>query len=112
MGVVEEGVANFRDFQATARDFFSRADERAENQKEFQETRDKEIKAAIERRERRFTHLTVIAGILFTATLVMLAILTYRDSKRAAENVPPHSVSEVQSPQNAAQPMPRIPQSQ
>jgi hypothetical protein len=108
---VEEGVANFRDFQATARDFFSRADERAIREKLFHETRDKEIKEAIEAadkkrndaiadRERRFTHLIAIAGLLFTLMLVGIGWLTFRDMRRTSmEQAPAVRVSSSQ--QNA-----------
>jgi hypothetical protein len=98
-----------------AKAFFARADERAKNEKAFHETRDKEIKEAIEaadkkrndaiaERERKFNQLAVIAGLLFSAMLVMLAVLTYRDSKRAAEMPSPSPVSAVQSPHDARTP--------
>ena len=87
-------------FLAEARSFFTRADERAKNEKDFHEQRDKEIAARIDARERRFNHLTVIAGLLFTLMLVGIGWLTLRDMRRTSmEQTPAIRVSSSQ--QNA-----------
>ena len=53
MDRVEEGVANFRDFQKDAREFFTRADERAKAEKTFHDLRDKENKERMDERHRQ-----------------------------------------------------------
>ena len=63
---VEEGVANFRQFQAKAAEFFVRADERAENQIAFHNTRDAEIKAALDRRDRSLNRRLAVIGLILT----------------------------------------------
>jgi hypothetical protein len=45
---VEDGVSNFRAFQADVREFITRADTREEERRRFQEIRDKEIKDALQ----------------------------------------------------------------
>ena len=47
---LKAGVSNFRSFQVDARDFFTRADERAKNEESFHNKRDQEIKDAFEKR--------------------------------------------------------------
>ena len=50
---LKEGVANFREFQTTAKEFFNRQDERAKTEKEFHNKRDAENKEAMEARHRQ-----------------------------------------------------------
>ena len=80
MDKVEEGVANFRTFQVDARDFFSRADERAKNEKAFHELRDKEIKTALEKANQVITEKLgrrslawVVAGVLVAIASLCIA---------------------------------------
>ena len=65
-----EGVSNFRDFQVTARDFFSRADERAKNLEAFHNKRDQEIKDAFNKRhEENVEKLTEISATVSKKSL-------------------------------------------
>jgi hypothetical protein len=66
MGRVEEGVSNFREFQSEARDFFSRADERAQNETAFHNLRDQEIKDALEARDKVLNRRLVIIGLILS----------------------------------------------
>jgi hypothetical protein len=66
MDRVEEGVSNFRLFQAKAAEFYVLADERAENEMEFHNTRDQEIKDALRARERSLNHRLAVIGIILT----------------------------------------------
>ena len=75
MNVVEEGVANFRSFQADARDFFSRADERAQVEAEFHNKRDQEIKDALLEANSKLNARIGIASLIVGVLLVILAIL-------------------------------------
>lgn len=90
MDRVEEGIANFRDFQSDARDFFSRADERAKTEKEFHNRRDAEIKEAMEARHQenadklnliesqigKKTLLWTAAGVTLTLAGLVIAVLS------------------------------------
>lgn len=100
-----EGVANFRSFQNDAREFFHRADERAKTEKEFHNTRDAEIKEAMEARHRDNAFRFNVIGIVLTAVLALLAFLTWRDTQQKnsfASPVP--GVSYSQPPQEGKLP--------
>ena len=59
---VEEGVSNFRDFQQEARDFFTRADERAIHRVQ-QEEEEKEERDRLDQRRSRL-HFTLLGGLI------------------------------------------------
>ena len=100
MNRVEEGVANFRQFQTDARDFFSRADERAENEKDFHNLRDKEN---AKREGRRWK----LAGFVLAFLTLVIAVLTYLEANRQIHGnlttaQPGTAVSSSQQPQQDA----------
>ena len=100
MNRVEEGVANFRQFQTDARDFFSRADERAENEKDFHNLRDKEN---AKREGRRWK----LAGFVLAFLTLVIAVLTYLEANRQIHGnlttaQPGTAVSSSQQPQQTA----------
>lgn len=64
------GIANFRDFQREARDFFSRSDER-----------DKERAEASRNDRRRLNILIAIAGLIASVIIATCAILTLHASE-------------------------------
>lgn len=69
-------------FIAEARDFFSRADERAANEKEFHDTRDAEIKRAIESRERRENRRWTLIMAILTVIGIVVAIVGVLEANR------------------------------
>ena len=79
MNRVEEGIANFRDFQADARAFFTRSDTRDEERKDHQNQRDKEIKDTLTASNRRFTKYVVLIGLVpaIIEVLRLLKIIHY-----------------------------------
>ena len=87
-----EGVADFRDFQMDAREFFHRADERAKTEKDFHNQRDREIKNAIDERHVEnkgrqdrlmlwVALLTLVVGIIAAG----VAWMAYLDTKAKIE---------------------------
>ncbi len=82
MNVVEEGVSNFRNFQGDARDFFSRADERARVEMEFHNKRDQEIKDALLAANSKLNTRIGIASLIVGVLLVILAILALPELSR------------------------------
>ena len=82
MNVVEEGVSNFRNFQVDARDFFSRADERARTEIEFRNKRDREIKDALAGANRRLNTHIAIASLIIGTMLLILSILALPELNR------------------------------
>ena len=100
---VEEGIANFRVFQGDARDFFSRADERAISDKEHRDKRDEEIKNALHSREHSADHklnvimaVVAILGALTMSLTLLLGYLTFRDTVRKNSFAEPVSQSRTQ----------------
>jgi hypothetical protein len=78
---LEVGVANFREFQGEARDFFMESRTERAKDKEFRELRDRELKDAIATREKK--HDTELAeaslgvskrSVLWTVVQTMVAI--------------------------------------
>lgn len=101
MDRVEEGISNFRAFQTDARDFFSRADERAIAEKEHRDRRDEEIKKALHSREHSADHklnaimaVVAILGALTMSLTLLLGYLTYRDTVRKNSFAEPVSQSQ------------------
>lgn len=101
MDRVEEGISNFRAFQTDARDFFSRADERAIAEKEHGDRRDEEIKEALHSREHSADHklnaimaVVAILGALTMSLTLLLGYLTYRDTVRKNSFAEPVSQSQ------------------
>ena len=82
MNVVEEGVSNFRNFQVDARDFFSRADERARTEMEFHNKRDREIKDALAVANRRLNTHIAIASLIIGTMLLILSIIALPELNR------------------------------
>lgn len=99
MNRVEEGVANFREFQGDARDFFSRADERAMNDEKHRNKRDQEIKDELAAANRKHDRRMNVINIVLVLLGLLLGYLTYRDSQRKLSYDPPKAG--VQSPQDA-----------
>ena len=86
MGRVEDGIANFRDFQTFMRDFVSRNDERAKaeelrekTEQEFHDKRDQEHKEAIVARDRTMNLRIALAGLILT--LIMAAMEWRHETK-------------------------------
>ena len=101
MDRVEEGISNFRAFQADACDFFSRADERAIAEKEHRDRRDEEIKEALHSREHSADHklnaimaVVAILGALTMSLTLLIGYLTYRDTVRKNSFAEPVSQSQ------------------
>jgi hypothetical protein len=69
-----QGVANFRDFQAEGRDFYSRSDERSIAEKEFHNKRDQEIKDALMAHNNRQTLMLALLMVIVAALGIILAI--------------------------------------
>jgi len=63
MDRVEEGVANFRQFQFDARDFFAEYRENRRNNIEFQDKRDKEIKDRLDAANTKLNQNIATAGL-------------------------------------------------
>ena len=109
MGVVEEGVSNFRDFQTEARAFFTEFRVKEQARKEALLAQQQEVKdtlAAKDRidslRDKRIIRWLTFGGVLATIFLVLLAYVTWRESEKKAENNPPEiSQPAVKSPQDA-----------
>lgn len=103
MNRVEQGVSNFREFQADARDFFSRADERAKNEAAHRNQRDEEIKSTLTASTRRMNRRLGFAGLVVAILALLVGWLTYRDSqRRLGENVAPVVESSQQNQQQDA----------
>ena len=99
--VTEKGVANFRDFTAEVREFITRADTRDEERERFQNKRDQEIKEALDRRDKRINSWLAVASTLILALTLLVAWLTWRDSRRAAIDANPAVSSTQRVPQEA-----------
>ena len=102
MNRVEEGVSNFREFQVDARDFFSRADERAKDEEKQRNKRDQEIKDTLTERDARLNRRLVIIGLLISA-LALWPILKDFAHLKVSVNAPT-SISQQSSPQSAEKP--------
>jgi hypothetical protein len=103
MNRVEEGIANFREFQKEGREFFNRADERALTEREYADDRAKEIKQALDRRDRNWNFRLMVIGIIIS---IFMLWLTYRDFQRKiSDRSAPVGVSYPQNvPQDSAAP--------
>jgi hypothetical protein len=103
MNRVEQGVSNFREFQADARDFFSRADERAKNEAVHRNRRDEEIKSTLAASDRKMNRRLGFAGLVVAILALLVGWLTYRDSQRkVGENTAPVVQSSQQNQQQDA----------
>ena len=98
MNRVEEGVSNFREFQVDARDFFSRADERAKDEEKHRNKRDQEIKDTLAERDARLNRRLVIIGLLISA-LALWPVL--KDLAHIKVSVTTPIVSSQNQPQSA-----------
>jgi hypothetical protein len=101
MDRVEEGVANFREFQNDARKFFTRADTRDEERKIHQDTRDKELKAAVDLHTAKQNKWFALLGLIVATMALLIGWLTYRDSQRKVGDNHPVTQSQSLTPQNA-----------
>jgi hypothetical protein len=117
MDTVEEGVANFRNFQKVAADFFSRADERAENDEKHRNKRDQEIKDAVALRDKEIKDAVALrerieerrwkfAGLVLGIIMAVVTILAYLEGTRRAHGdytgaKPDTVLSSTQKPQDA-----------
>jgi hypothetical protein len=97
MNRVEEGVANFRDFQQDARDFFTEHRTNEARREEFQNKRDQEIKDHLARRDFWFMLAVALMGLV-------LGWLTYRDSERKISATSANPVVSYEQKQDAANP--------
>ena len=75
MNRVEEGVANFRDFQQEARNYFTEARTRAATEKLFHEKRDKEIKEALQTSNDKLNQNISKRSLLWQVVGVLVAIM-------------------------------------
>lgn len=75
MNRVEEGVANFRGFQQEARDFFMESRTRAATEKLFHETRDREIKEALQASNDKLNRNISRRSLLWQVVGVFVAIM-------------------------------------
>jgi hypothetical protein len=82
--VVKEGVANFREFQQDARDFFTQSRTRDIEREKQTNKRDQEIKDTLtshqtmaENKDKRRTFLLTAFGIFLSAVTVFLAIMEF-----------------------------------
>ena len=76
MKTVKEGVANFRDFQKDAREFFTESRSRAAAEMEFHNKRDQEIKDSWNLR----TNIVIAVGTLASVLLAILIWLHGQDA--------------------------------
>ena len=86
MDRVEEFAANSLRFQATAAAFFVRADERAEAERDFHNTRDKENASRDDRRDRKWNLRTGIILAFCAVATLLLGILIYLHGKDAVNS--------------------------
>jgi hypothetical protein len=85
MDLVERGVANFRDFQEDARDFFSRQDER------------EKIKDQLDKRRSRI-HFALLGGLISLVVGLIIAAFTWAASFESRHKVvSQHDVPGLQS---------------
>jgi hypothetical protein len=78
MDRVEEGVANFRDFQLTARDFFTRSTTLEKEREEQQQNRHRENQEKIQQVSNQIGRKTLwwtAAGVSLTLAGIVIAIL-------------------------------------
>ena len=105
MDRVEEGVANFRQFQVDARDFFTEHRTNELRREEFQNKRDQEIKdTLIQRHQKTDTKMNILMVIIAALTL-LLGWLALRDTEQKnsfASPVP--GISYSQPPQEGKLP--------
>lgn len=102
MDRVEEGISNFRSFQVEAREFFTRADERAKAEMAFHNTRDREIKDTLALSNQRTNFLMLIIAALSLIAAVAGVFIGVREYQRKISLAAPTSIS--QQPQSAELP--------
>jgi hypothetical protein len=102
MDRVEEGVANFRDFQKDAREFFTDSRSRAIAEKEFHDRRDKENAERQDLRDKKMAIRLTILGLVLGA-LALWPIIKDVLGVKVSVNAPP-SVSQQSAPQDTKLP--------
>ena len=104
MNRVEEGVSNFRDFQADARDFFTEHRTNELRREEFQNKRDQEIKDTLTQRHQKTDTKINILMVIIAALTLLLGWLTLRDTERKNSFASPLPGVSYSQPQDAAIP--------
>ena len=104
MDRVEEGIANFRAFQVDARDFFSRADERATAEMTFHNQRDQEIKDALAVAAHRTDRWMLFIAILSLIAVSVGVYVGVREYQHKLSSVRSPTVVQSVQPQDAGLP--------
>lgn len=84
---VEAGVANFREFQVDARDFFSRADERAISEEMQRNRRDQKIKETLIEHNAKMNNRLLMAGIVIAFLTLAVAYMGYLESVKQQHGI-------------------------
>ena len=110
MDRVEEGVANFREFQVDAREFFTRSDERARHRIR-QEQEEKEEREKIDQRRSRihFWWLGLLSAIIVVGFSALLAwAINFESKHKISQDHPAQSRLQLRQdsglPQGITQP--------
>ena len=98
MNTVEEGVANFRDFQGLMRDFVSSYNQREADRDKFEKQREAETERRNKAQDRRTNLMTALVAL---ATLLLSILLAWHGWEDAHIAVPRAQSSVLSSAQDA-----------